>query len=159
MNNIHNSTHRLIVELLYSAGLRVSEVVALKALDFDFDRMIGWVRQGKGRKDRPFIIAHVLVEKLKQQILESSNGYLFAGQKADHLHPRSVQEIVKHAARRAGIVKKIHPHTLRHSFATHLIEEGYDLVCVQPLLGHNSVETTLRYVHYHNDCIQCWGMF
>lgn len=145
-----NPKHRLILELIYSAGLRVSEVVNLKKQDFQFERGIGWVRKGKGRKDRPFIIARCLEEKLKVFIAQnctSSFSFLFLGRKGRHLHTRSVQEIVKQAAIRACIEKNVHPHSLRHSFATHLIENGYDVATVQPLLGHNSAETTMTYVH------------
>lgn len=142
-----NERHRLVLELLYSAGLRVGEAVRLKPADFDFSRNIGWVRKGKGRKDRPFIIARCLHEKLKNAAFEAKGGWLFEGRRGAHLHIRSVQQIVRQAAEKAGINKKIHPHSLRHSFATHLIENGYDIAAVQPLMGHSSAETTLTYVH------------
>lgn len=150
LSNVENETHKLILELLYSAGLRVSEAVSLKAEDLDFGRNIGWVRHGKGNKDRPFIIAKCLTEKLKAKVEgKQPSAYLFPGWNG-HLTPRSVQEIIKAAAKKAGIRKNVHPHTLRHSFATHLIEDGYDIVSVQPLLGHSSAETTLNYVHVAN---------
>ena len=144
-----NSKHRIILELIYSAGLRVGEVVRLKKQDFEFERGIGWVRKGKGNKDRPFIIARFLAPKLRMFIEDycKNSDYLFVGWKNIHLSVRSVQEIVKHAAARAGIEKNVHPHTLRHSFATHLVENGYEVCAVQPLLGHNSAETTMVYVH------------
>ncbi|MFH1072368.1 MAG: site-specific tyrosine recombinase/integron integrase [Nanoarchaeota archaeon] len=149
-NAVENSTHKLILELLYSAGLRVSEAVSLQKKDLEFERGIGWVRKGKGRKDRPFIIARCIAEKLKAHVAalcSTPDSYLFPGRKGRHLHTRSVEVIVKQAAKRAGIEKHVHPHTLRHSFATHLIENGYDVAAVQPLLGHNSAETTMVYVH------------
>lgn len=145
-----NPKHKLILELIYSAGLRVSEVVSLRKQDLEFERGIGWVRKGKGGKDRPFIIARSLEARLKKFISENCvnpASFLFHGRKCRHLHTRSVQEIVKQAAIRAGIEKSVHPHSLRHSFATHLIENGYDVATVQPLLGHNSAETTMAYVH------------
>ena len=146
---VTNSRHRLILELVYSAGLRVSEVVRLKKQDLEFERGIGWVRNGKGSKDRPFIIARLLVPKLREYVKNHCkyHDYLFVGWKNTHLTVRSVQEIVKHAAAKAGIEKRVHPHTLRHSFATHLVENGYEVCAVQPLLGHNSAETTMVYVH------------
>jgi len=148
ISKIENPKHRLVIELIYSAGLRVSEAVTLKAEDLDFERNIGWVRHGKGNKDRPFIIAECLAEKLRVQT-NVAKPYIFPGRNG-HLTPRSVQEIIKLAAKRAGIKKNVHPHTLRHSFATHLIENGHDVVTVQPLLGHSSAETTLAYVHIVN---------
>ena len=146
---VENPKHRLILEFIYSAGLRVSEVVRLKKQDLEFERRIGWVRKGKGGKDRPFIIARFLAPKLGAYIKDSckKSDYLFLGLKNTHLSVRSVQEIVKHAAVRVGIKKNVHPHTLRHSFATHLVENGYEVCVVQPLLGHNSAETTMVYVH------------
>ncbi|MBN1793193.1 tyrosine-type recombinase/integrase [Candidatus Woesearchaeota archaeon] len=160
---VSNPKHRLILELIYSAGLRVSEAVKLKVSDLDFQRGVGWVRRGKGGKDRPFIISQAIRPRLEEQARRASeNGaltYLFAGWKSlrgnemglgsgkTHLSVRSVQEIVKAAAAKASILKNVHPHSLRHSFATHLIENGYDVCAVQPLLGHSSAETTLTYLH------------
>lgn len=144
---VENEKHRLALELMYSAGLRVSEVISLKAVDFEFERNIGWVRHGKGNKDRPFIIADCLKERLKKHIASAGDGWIFQGRNGEHLHARSVQEIVRDAARKAGIKKKVHPHSLRHSFATHLIENGYSVSAVQPLMGHSSAETTMVYVH------------
>ena len=146
-NVVENPKHLLILELIYSAGLRVSEVVRLKKQDLDIRNNIGWVRKGKGRKDRPFIVAKCLVGKLDDYVATLDSDFLFPGRKGRHLHVRSVQEIVKQAAKKANISKNIHPHSLSHSFATHLIENGYDVSAVQPLLGHNSAETTLTYVH------------
>ncbi|MEK6816685.1 MAG: tyrosine-type recombinase/integrase [Nanoarchaeota archaeon] len=147
---IQNATHKLMLELIYSAGLRVSEAVALKAGDIEPERGIGWVRHGKGNKDRPFIIAKCISEKVWGLINgKDADAFLFPGRNG-HLTVRSVQEIIKDVAGKAGIRKRVHPHTLRHSFATHLIEDGYDIVSVQPLLGHSSAKTTLIYVHTAN---------
>jgi len=146
---VNNHKHRLILELMYSAGLRVGEVVRLKKQDLELERGVGWVRKGKGGKDRPFIIARLLGPKLRAHIKNycKDQDYLFVGWKNTHLSIRSVQGIVRHAAIRAGIRKRVHPHTLRHSFATHLVEDGYEVCAVQPLLGHSSAETTMVYVH------------
>ena len=147
---VENPKHLLILELLYSAGLRVSEVLNLRRQDFEFERGMGWVRKGKGRKDRPFIIAKVLVPRLQVYLEKNcteSKSYVFTGYYKQKLHVRSVQEIIKKAAKKARITKNVHPHSLRHSYATHLIENGYDLNTVQPLMGHQSAETTMGYVH------------
>lgn len=146
---IKNKKHSLMIRLMYSAGLRVSELVNLKIMDFEFDRDYGWVRNGKGGKDRLFLIA----KKLKSEILDciknenlSNESFLFSGLNGS-ISTKSVYLIVKRAAKIARINKKIHPHTLRHSFATHLIEDNYPVSTVQSLLGHNSIETTMVYIH------------
>jgi integrase/recombinase XerD len=144
---IKNEKQLLLVELMYSAGLRVSEVVKLHVGDLDLSEGYGWVRAGKGGKDRPFIIAR----KLQKRLLHFTCGreecaWVFRGQNG-HYSVRSVQEIIKRAARKARIKKNVHPHTLRHSFATHLIEEGYGVASVQGVLGHASAGTTMGYVH------------
>lgn len=150
INAIENPKHSLILKLMYSSGLRLSELVHLKKEDLELEKNIGWVRNGKGGKDRLFIIAEKLKKELEQHIIThcpSQDSYIFIGVKGRHLSQKSVQEIAKKAAKRAGISKNVHPHTLRHSFATHLIEDGYDLAQVQLLLGHNSAQTTMIYVH------------
>lgn len=150
LNAIQNPKHRLIAQLLYSSGLRVSELVHLKKEDLELDKGVGWVRNGKGGKDRLFIIAEKLKEDIKKHAEENCpelTSWLFQGVKGRHLSQKTVQEIIKSAAKKAGITKNVHPHTLRHSFATHLIENGCDLASVQFLLGHNSAQTTMVYVH------------
>ena len=154
LNAIKNPKHWLIIALMYSAGLRVGEVVKLKAGDLDFIRNMGWVRQGKGNKDRPFIIADKLKVILKNHIKHLyPHSYLFTGQKG-HITSMSIQRIVKRAAKKAKIKKNVHPHTLRHSFATHLIENNYDITAVQTLLGHSSLETTNMYLHVASPVIR-----
>ena len=145
---IENKKHKLIVKLMYSAGLRVSELVNLRVEDFQFDKNYGFVRNGKGGKDRLFIIAQSLKDELKEFIIENNlKEFIFKGNKNCNLSVRTVQEIIKRNTKKARINKQVHPHTLRHSFATHLIENGYDVTSVQSLLGHNSAETTMRYLH------------
>lgn len=149
-DSVENPKHALILKLMYSSGLRLSELVHLKKKDLELEKNLGWVRNGKGGKDRLFIVAEKLKDSLKQHIESNCTSYdswIFTGCKGRHLSQRSVQEIVRSAARKAGIQKGIHPHTLRHSFATHLIEDGYDLASVQFLLGHTSIQTTMIYVH------------
>ncbi len=142
---ISNQKHNLLVSLIYGAGLRVSEAVKLQPQDIELEQDIGWVRHGKGNKDRPFIVPECLQERIR--FAKVKGVYLFPGTRGRHLSTRSVQEIVKKAAKRAGIKKNIHPHTLRHSFATHLLEAGSDVTVVQSLLGHNEARTTLVYLH------------
>jgi site-specific recombinase XerD len=147
---ITNTKHQLMIKLLYSAGLRVSELIHLKVKDLQLDKNYGWVRQGKGSKDRPFIMAEALkgelADYIKKEGLEQSS-WLFKGRQKYHITTRTIQQITKKATKEAGISKRVHPHTLRHSFATHMIEDGYDVALIQSLLGHNSSETTMTYVH------------
>lgn len=147
---IANQKHLLMITLLYSAGLRVNELVHLKVRDFQLDKNYGWVRNGKGGKDRLFIIARKIKDNLEEWIRSndlSADDWLFKGRSRTHLTTRSVQAIVKDIRRKAKIGKNIHPHTLRHSFATHLIENNYAVTDIQPLLGHSSPETTMTYTH------------
>jgi len=148
IENIKNHKHKIMISLMYSAGLRVSELLNLKVEDFNFKESFGFVRQGKGMKDRLFIIA----DKLKIVLLQMCVGkkkedLVFASNRGQKYSSRTIQEIIKKTAKLAGINKKIHPHTLRHSFATHLIENGYSVSEVQALLGHKSPETTMIYLH------------
>jgi integrase/recombinase XerD len=140
---IQNKTHRLMAELLYSSGMRVSELLNLKVRDLELDSGHGWIRKGKGGKDRPFVVA----ESIKNDLI----NHIACNKLADCLlfpkHPRTIQEIVRKAAKKAGIMKNVHPHTLRHSFATHLIQNKYNVSDVQSLLGHSSMQTTMVYVH------------
>ena len=130
---------------MYGAGLRVREVTRLKVTDFSFEENIGWVRGGKGNKDRPFIIPQKIKKELRE-LCEKEKYWIFPGRNG-HLTSRSVQSIVENAGKRAKIKKHIHPHMFRHSFTTHLLESGIDVTSVQSLLGHVRPETTLGYSH------------
>jgi site-specific recombinase XerD len=144
---VKNPGHKLMVELMYSAGLRVSELVNLKAKDLELDNWHGWVRHGKGNKDRAFVIARKIKDRLAKKVSKlEQEDYLFSGNEG-HISQRTIQEIIKDATKKASIKKKVHCHTLRHSFATHLIENGNSVSSVQSLLGHNNVNTTMVYVH------------
>ncbi|MFP4568159.1 MAG: tyrosine-type recombinase/integrase [Candidatus Woesearchaeota archaeon] len=139
------SKHKLLISLMYGSGLRVREVTQLRIKNFSFEENIGWVRGGKGNKDRPFIIP----QKIKQELEAACNNelhWLFPGRKGD-LSVKSVQLIVKRAGLRIGLKKHVHPHMFRHSFTTHLLDSGIDVNSVQSLLGHTRPETTLRYSH------------
>lgn len=147
---IINDKHRLMVKLMYSAGLRVSELINLKVKDFDFGNNYGWVRKGKGRKDRLFIISGKLKMKLKEYIENKGlkNGsFIFCGQKNNHISDSTIRMIIKYAVKKANVEKRVTPHTLRHSFSTHVIQQGDDLISLQSLLGHSNPNTTMIYVH------------
>lgn len=147
---IENPKHKLMIELMYSAGLRVSELLNLRAGDLEINKGYGYVRSGKGGKDRLFILSDKLKERIKELIYNnglSGDSFLFESNRNKKYDIRSVQEIIKKACRETGIRKKVHPHTLRHSFATHLIENGCSVSEVQGLLGHKSPETTMVYLH------------
>ena len=149
INVIDTKKSRLMVSFMYACGFRVSELVNLKIKDLNFEEKIGNVRQGKGKKDRVFNIPEFLLEDLKTQVekqKESKKEYLFSGPKAK-LSERNLQKMVKKAANRAGINKDVHCHTLRHSFATHLLENGTDIRKIQELLGHADLSTTQIYTH------------
>lgn len=150
VNCIKNKKHKLIMKLMYSAGLRSSELVHLKVNDLEFENNHGWVRKGKGNKDRLFIIANTINKELQEYIKDNNleqDSFLFKGYKYQHISQKSIYMIVKKTAKKAKIMKKISPHTFRHSYATHLIENGYDVYSIQSLLGHNSAQTTKIYVH------------
>ena len=147
---IKNEKHRLMVQLMYSAGLRVSEMISLKVKDLELDKGYGYVRSGKGNKDRLFIVAETLKPEIKkligQENLQQEN-FLFNSNRDKKYDVRSLQQIIKKAAKKIKLQKVISCHTLRHSFATHLIENGCSLNEVQSLLGHKSPETSMIYVH------------
>ena len=137
-----------MLSLLYSAGLRISELLALKPDDINVSRSLIRVRQGKGRKDRFTLLSKPLLKKLAQyRSLYKPKEWMFERTPGEPFTESIVSKRLKAAAREAGITKRIYPHLLRHSFATHLIEQGTDLKIVQELLGHNSVKTTEMYVH------------
>ena len=152
----NNRKSKLIISLMYACGMRVSELVNLQNKDFDFDEKIGHIRQAKGKKDRVFNIPEFLLDDLKKQVVQQKNNqqeFLFTGPKGK-LTERNIQKIVTNTARRAGITKDVHCHTLRHSFATHLLENGVDIRYIQVLLGHSSIATTELYAHVSNESIK-----
>lgn len=152
-NSCKTKKSRLMLETLYSSGLRVSEVVNLKPGDIDFEENTGFVREGKGKKDRMFILSKKLSKKLFSFSKKNNDWkYLFSEKKP--LTTRNIQKIVQAACLNAGINKEVHPHTLRHSFATHLLDSGVDLRKIQFLLGHSSIATTQVYTHISNEQVK-----
>ena len=144
----HNIKHKCIVELLYAGGLRLSELLCLKITDIDSHNMIICINSGKGKKDRVVMLSEKLLTDLRSYFIEyHPTEFLFIGQSGGQYSDKSVQNIVKEAAIKAGIKKHVTPHTLRHSFATHLLEKGTDIRYIQELLGHKSVHTTEIYTH------------
>jgi site-specific recombinase XerD len=148
LHTTQNLKHKCILCLLYSAGLRRSELLNLRLADIDHGRSVIYVHGGKGRKDRVTLLSQVAYAMLlKYAELYEPKEFLFEGVHGEAYGERSVNNIVKRAARQAGIRKRVSPHTLRHSFATHLLEHGTDLRYIQELLGHESSITTERYAH------------
>jgi len=146
---MENLKHRAILTITYSAGLRISETACLRVSDIDSKRMMVRVQQGKGGKDRYSILSQTALECLRQYWRAyRPKEWLFEGQKeGTHICISSIRQIFLEAKERAGITKPVSPHTLRHSFATHLIEAGTSLHHVQLLLGHRSPTTTTVYLH------------
>lgn len=144
-----NIKHRLLLSLLYSAGLRVSEAVTLRMADFDFDRKVILVKQSKERKDRCTPLSDTAAALLREyNLLQGAGKWVFPGQDpGKHITIRTAQHIFEHAVQKAGIIREVSVHSLRHSFATHLLETGTDIRYIQELLGHSSVKTTQRYTH------------
>jgi integrase/recombinase XerD len=140
--------HRTLLATLYGAGLRVSEVTQLKVSDIDAPRSVLWVRQGKGRRDRQTLLSPKLLELLRQHWrAERPAHWLFPNAVGTRpISPKAVFLACRGAAQLAGILKVVHPHSLRHAFATHLLEAGTNLRTIQILLGHANLETTARYL-------------
>lgn len=146
---VRNLKHKAILYLTYSSGLRVGEVVRLRVHDIDQERQMIRIRQGKGRKDRMTLLSEQALEIVKRYYhQERPENWLFPGQTAEsHLTERTVQKVFEQALIASGIKKQVTVHTLRHSFATHLLESGIDIRYIQELLGHQSTRTTEIYTH------------
>jgi integrase/recombinase XerD len=144
-----NLKHRVLIALLYASGLRMNEARMLKLTDIDSHRMQIRVRQGKGRKDRYVVLSALLLRGLRTYYMECKPSvYLFNGNTpGDPMGTRSIQYVINEAIERAGIQKPVSCHTLRHSFATHMLEQGVDLFSIKEQLGHARIDTTLVYLH------------
>ncbi len=137
-----NLRAKLFIEFMYSSGLRVAECAKLKWDDLDFNEKIGLLKQGKGKKDRLFILSDKLIEDLKKW--ERKSEYIFPNED-EPISTRTIQRAIKKAGKKAGIKKKVYSHLLRHSFATHLLESGVDIRIIQELLAHANLQTTQFY--------------
>lgn len=143
-----NEKHKTLLMLGYSAGLRVSEIVELKISDIDSDRMVINIKKAKGKKDRTVMLSEQLLAQLRKYYkLFKPKKYLFEGQFNEQYSTRSAQLVFSAAKKKLNISQKGGIHSLRHSFATHLLEQGTDIRYIQELLGHNSLKTTIRYTH------------
>ena len=149
IENTNNIKHRCITSLLYSAGLRRNELLNLKLEDIDSKRMLIKVKQAKGNKDRNTVLNQSVLDDLREYYkTHHPKVYLFESNiPGKKYSSSSVLKVVTQAAERAGIKERVSPHMLRHSFATHLLENGTDLRYIQLLLGHNSTKTTEIYTH------------
>ncbi len=146
INETDNLKHKSIISVLYGGGLRLSELINLQLSDINSDKMLIFIRQSKGKKDRVVMLSEKLLTLLRQYyVAYKPKVWLFEGQSGGQYSAKSVQQVVKSAAQKAGININVTPHVLRHAFATHLIENGTDIRFIQELLGHNSIKTTEKY--------------
>ena len=152
LNSVANTKQKALLLLTYACGLRVSEVVSLRITDVDGKRRVLHLQAAKGKKDRMVSLSPTLLVMLREYYRQyKPNCYLFEGQHRDeHYSVRSIQTVLQTAKERAGILRPGGMHGLRHSFATHLLDKGIDVVMIQRLLGHNDIKTTLRYLYVTN---------
>ena len=153
ISSTKNMNHRLIIQIGYSAGLRISEIINLKWQDIDFDRNLIHLKRAKGKKDRIVMLSLKVKESL-MNLTPNKEGYVFLTNRDGKYIQRTIQKIIENAAIKAGIRKSISPHTLRHSFATHLLENGTDIRYIRDLLGHSDISTTLIYTKVSNKNIR-----
>lgn len=155
LSNVNNSKHKLLLSLSYGAGLRVSEAVNLKVGDLNLEELTIHIKEAKGKKDHLTLIPDKLINDLKNLIAgKTSNAYVFESERGGKLTERTAQKIFETALRKSAIKKDVTFHSLRHSFATHLLENGTDVRYVQELLGHANIRTTQIYTHVTNPAIR-----
>ncbi|MFH1601711.1 MAG: tyrosine-type recombinase/integrase [Candidatus Shapirobacteria bacterium] len=151
LQTLTNTKHKLLLSLAYGAGLRVSEVIALKIQDLDLGEMILHIKHAKGQKDRISVLPKKLTNHLRNLIAgKSKNDLVFASERGGKLTTRTAQKIFEKSLHASNIKKNATFHSLRHSFATHLLENGVDVRYVQELLGHQNIRTTQRYTQVTN---------
>ena len=155
LNKTTNLKHNTMLKLCYGMGLRVSEIINLKITDIDSNNMQVFIERGKGKKDRYVNLPQSVLEQLRIYYKEyQPKKYLFEGQHGGQYSIRSAQQVFKNALQKAGINKLVGIHSLRHSYATHLLEQGTDIRFIQELLGHNNIKTTLIYTNVSNNSIR-----
>jgi len=145
INSTENIKHKLIIKLLYGCGLRASEIVILKKDDLNFNEGLIHVILAKGKKDRFVKIPSSIKQELEIYCKLNNSEILFPSSRGGRLTKDTIQKIISNSSKKAGIKKRVYPHLLRHSFATHLLEQGTDLRIIQKLLGHSSIKTTQIY--------------
>ncbi len=151
INSIQNEKHKLLLSLSYGAGLRVSEVINLKVKDINLEELTIHIKNSKGQKDRISILPEKLTKDLQKIIAKKTNNdFLFESERGGKLSTRTAQKIFENAFKKSNIKKDASFHSLRHSFATHLLENGVDVRYVQELLGHQNIRTTQIYTHVTN---------
>jgi len=155
IETLSNDKHKLLISLAYGAGLRVSETINLKIKDISLEELVIHLKEAKGKKDRVTIFP----EKLKSDIInitsgKDKNNYIFESERGGKLTERTAQKIFENALKKSGIQKDATFHSLRHSFATHLLENGVDVRYVQELLGHQNIRTTQIYTHVTNPALK-----
>ena len=153
LNSTQNIKHKLILHLLYYAGLRLNELLNLKIEDLDFQRKVIHLKNTKSNKHR-IIFLHEKIEEIIKQYEPAKKGLLLKSDRMTKYSQRTIQQIIKNLSKKCQITKKVTPHTLRHSFATHLLEAGCDIRYIQKLLGHKKLETTQIYTHIANKNIK-----
>lgn len=150
-----NAKHKLLLSLAYGAGLRVSEVVSLKVQDLDFEELTVYIKQAKGQKDRISVMPESLIDSLKNMVAgKTGNDFVFASERGGKLTTRTAQKVFENSLADSGVKKDATFHSLRHSFATHLLENGTDVRYVQKLLGHQNIRTTQRYTQVTNPMLK-----
>lgn len=155
LSGIPNHKHRMMLSLAYSAGLRVSEVVNLKVGDLDVMQLTLMIRNGKGQKDRLTVFSEKLVRPMRSLLVgRRAEEWVFESERGGRLSVRTAQKVFESALKRAGVQRSASFHSLRHSFATHLLENGVDVRYVQALLGHSNIRTTQLYTQVTNPMLR-----
>ena len=151
IKNTYNLKHRTTIALIYGTGIRLGETVNISVRDIDFQRKLIHIRAGKGKKDRIVPLPEFLVKQINQYLDQYKPiEFLFEGWGNKQYSPRSVQSILKKALKAANISKNASVHSLRHTFATHSLEDGIDIRLIQEILGHRNIKTTEIYTHISN---------
>lgn len=145
INSTKNIKHKLIIKLLYGCGLRVNEIINIKTKDINLKENLIKINLSKGKKDRFVKIPSSIKEELENYIKLNNSEYLFESNRGGKLTKKTIAKIVQDSAKKADIKKRVYPHLLRHSFATHLLENGTDIRIIQKLLGHSDIKTTQIY--------------
>ena len=154
LNHTKNLKHKALLSLLYGSGLRIGELLELKVTDINSERMTVKVRQGEGKRDRLTILSNNVLKVLRKYFKEyKPKDFLFEGQNGGKYSAGSARKVLKKSMMKAKINKNATLHTLRHSFATHLLENGVGISHIQKLLGHQNIKTTLIYTHIANDSL------